>query len=128
MKFRAALANNDWIVDYGDVVIMSDEKGGQSMAFRSMVSMAGDKQKQKSVVTFTCTLYMYNIYMYTVHVLHVVCMCVCLCVKPVHVYVYIFIFMYLLYVGMWFETRASGVVMRWPSSYWTGTRCRSTCR
>ena len=49
MKFRAALANNDWMVDYGDVVIMSDEKGANSMAFRSMVSMAGDKQKQKSV-------------------------------------------------------------------------------
>ena len=49
MKFRAALANNDWMVDYGDVIIVSDEKGANSMAFRSMVSMAGDKQKQKSV-------------------------------------------------------------------------------
>ena len=48
MKFRAALANNDWMVDYGDVIIMADEKGAASMAFRSMVSMAGDKQKQKS--------------------------------------------------------------------------------
>ena len=47
MKFRAALANNDWVVDYGDVIIMADEKGANSMAFRSMVSMAGDKQKQK---------------------------------------------------------------------------------
>ena len=48
MKFRAALANNDWMVDYGDVIIMADEKGAASMAFRSIVSMAGDKQKQKS--------------------------------------------------------------------------------
>ena len=48
MKFRAALANNDWMVSYGDVIILSDEKGGaSSMAFRSMVSMAGDEQKQK---------------------------------------------------------------------------------
>ncbi|CAI8009057.1 hypothetical protein GBAR_LOCUS6135, partial [Geodia barretti] len=29
---------------------MADEKGAASMAFRSMVSMAGDKQKQKDVV------------------------------------------------------------------------------
>lgn len=47
MKFRAALANNDWIVDYSDVIVMSDDKGANSMAFRSMVSMAGDKQKHK---------------------------------------------------------------------------------
>ena len=48
MKFRAALANNDWIVDYNDVIIVSDDKGGaSSMAFRSMVSMAADEQKQK---------------------------------------------------------------------------------
>ena len=52
MKFRAALANNDWMVDYSDVIIMSDEKGANSMAFRSMVSMAGDKQKQKSVFVY----------------------------------------------------------------------------
>ena len=50
MKFRAALANNDWMVDYADVIIMSEETGAASMAFRSMVSMVGDKQKQKSVV------------------------------------------------------------------------------
>ena len=50
MKFRAALANNDWMVDYADVIIMADEKGANSMAFRSMVSMAGDKQKQKSAI------------------------------------------------------------------------------
>lgn len=47
MKFRAALANTDWIVDYSDVIVMSDEKGANSMAFRSMVSVAGDKQKHK---------------------------------------------------------------------------------
>ena len=47
MKFRAALANNDWMVNYSDVIIMSNDKGATSMAFRSMVSMAGDKQKQK---------------------------------------------------------------------------------
>lgn len=49
MKFRAALANNDWMVDYGDVIIISEEKVAQSMGFRSTLSMAGDKQNQKLV-------------------------------------------------------------------------------
>ncbi len=50
MKFRAALANNDWIVDYNDVIIVLDEKGGaSSAAFRSMVSMQADNQRQKCV-------------------------------------------------------------------------------
>ena len=48
MRFQAALANNDWIVDYNDVVVISDEQGGaNSMAFRSMVSLAADTQRQK---------------------------------------------------------------------------------
>ena len=48
MKFRAALANTDWIVDYNDVIISADDKGAaSSMAFRSMVSLHGDAQKQK---------------------------------------------------------------------------------
>ena len=48
MKFRAALANNDWMVDYNDVIIITDQKGGaSSMAFRSMVSVQADKGRQK---------------------------------------------------------------------------------
>jgi len=48
MKFRAALASNDWIVDYNDVIIVADDKGGaNSMAFRSMVSLHADSQRQK---------------------------------------------------------------------------------
>ena len=48
MKYRAALANNDWMVDYNDVIIITDEKGGaSSMAFRSMVSVQADKGRQK---------------------------------------------------------------------------------
>ena len=48
MKFRAALANTDWIVDYNDVIIVADDKGAaSSMAFRSMVSLHADAQKQK---------------------------------------------------------------------------------
>ena len=50
MKFRAALANNDWIVDYNDVIIVLDEKGGaSSAAFRSIVSIQADSQRQKCV-------------------------------------------------------------------------------
>ena len=47
MKFRAALANNDWIVDYNDVVMITEEAGAASMAFRSMVSLHADKQREK---------------------------------------------------------------------------------
>lgn len=61
MKFRAALANNDWIVDYNDVIIVTEEKGGaSSAAFRSMVSIQADNQRQKYMeindcVTWMCT-------------------------------------------------------------------------
>ena len=47
MKFRAALANNDWIVNYADVVINTGDVGANSMAFRSMVSIHADQQRQK---------------------------------------------------------------------------------
>ena len=47
MKFRAALANNDWIVNYADVDISTGEAGATSMAFRSMVSLNADAQRQK---------------------------------------------------------------------------------
>ena len=47
MKFRAALANNDWIVTYADVVMVTEEAGATSMAFRSMVSLHADQQRQK---------------------------------------------------------------------------------
>ena len=49
IRFRAALANNDWIVDYNDIVIISDEKGAlSSVALRSMTSAASrDNQKDK---------------------------------------------------------------------------------
>ena len=47
MKFRAALANNDWIVIYADVSMVTEEAGAASMAFRSMVSLHADQQRQK---------------------------------------------------------------------------------
>ena len=47
MKFRAALANNDWIVIYADVSMATEEAGAASMAFRSMVSLHADQQRQK---------------------------------------------------------------------------------
>ena len=44
----AALANNDWIVDYDDLIITQDNKNAaSSMAFRSMVSMKGDEKVVK---------------------------------------------------------------------------------
>ena len=52
MKFRAALANNDWIVDFNDVILVSEGGGmASSMAFRSMVSIQGDQQKEKLEIT-----------------------------------------------------------------------------
>ena len=48
MRFLAALSNNDWIVNYDDLIIIQDDKGAaSSMAFRSMVSMKSDTKKQK---------------------------------------------------------------------------------
>lgn len=48
MRFQAALANNDWIVNYDDIIILQDQKAAaSSMAFRSMVSMKSDQKKQK---------------------------------------------------------------------------------
>ena len=48
MKFRAALANNDWIVVYADVSMATEDAGAAaSMAFRSMVSLHADQQRQK---------------------------------------------------------------------------------
>ena len=48
MRFIAALSNNDWVVNYDDLIIIQDDKGGaSSMAFRSMLSMKSDSKKQK---------------------------------------------------------------------------------
>lgn len=48
MRFQAALANNDWIANYDDIIILQDDKGAaSSMAFRSMISMKSDQKKQK---------------------------------------------------------------------------------
>ena len=47
MKFRAALASNDWIIDYNDVIIVTDDKGQGSNVFRSMVSVQSEQQNKK---------------------------------------------------------------------------------
>ena len=56
MKYRAALASNDWIVDYNEVHLYSGENAQSSVAFRSMVSLASDQMKKK----YVCH-YMYSI-------------------------------------------------------------------
>ncbi len=47
MKFRAALANNDWVVDFYDVEMLDMKGEASNMAFRSMVSLAAETHKQK---------------------------------------------------------------------------------
>lgn len=76
-KFRAALANNDWVVDFNDVKVLNMKGEASNLAFRSMVSLAADTQKQKwacdhhkniiipvafyLVFPAYCTLYMHKI-------------------------------------------------------------------
>jgi hypothetical protein len=50
MKFRAALASNDWIIDYNEVIIVTEDKAQGSQVFRSMVSMQSEQQNKKAMV------------------------------------------------------------------------------
>lgn len=47
IKLRAALTNNDWVVDFDDVVSLDVKGEASNLAFRSMISLAADTQKQK---------------------------------------------------------------------------------